>query len=127
MPKVEAYSLSKDEACSLSKDEAYSLSKDEEIPNYIAKNRLFSKLFGFHKDHFICLIIGTKGTGKTSLTTKILRNSGVDFDQLFIFSPTADQPKYQYLFHGLNNPLQMRKLVFWHKMKIHILEVQKLK
>ena len=84
----------------------------KEIPDYIPKNKLFSELFGFHKDHFICLIVGSKGTGKTSLTTKILRNSGVDFDQLFIFSPRADQPKYQYKFHGLNNHLSNEEISF---------------
>ena len=83
-----------------------------EIPNYIPENKLFSKLFGFHKDHFISLIICSKATGKTSFTTKILRNSGIDFDQLFIFCPTADQPKYQYLFHGLNNRLSNEEISF---------------
>ena len=89
--------------------------EDEEIPNYIPKNKLFSKLFGFHKDHFICLIVGSKGTGKTSLTSKILRSSGIDFDQLFIFSPTYDQAKYQYLYHGLNNRLSNEEISFLAK------------
>ena len=84
----------------------------EEVPDYIPKNKLFSELFGFHKEHFICLIVGCKGSGKTQLTTKILRNSGVDFDQLFILSPTADQPKYQYLYHGLNNRLSNEEINF---------------
>ena len=75
----------------------------DEIPDYIPKNNLFSKLFGFHQEYFICMIIGAKGTGKTSLLVKTLRNSGVDFYQLYIFAPRLNQPKYQYIIHRINN------------------------
>ena len=75
------------------------------LPDNIPINKLFSDLFGFHKDHFVCCIIGMKSSGKTYLTTKMLRNEGIDYDSLYIFSPSIDQPKYQYLIHGLNSQL----------------------
>ena len=91
------------------------LKEDEEIPDHIPQNKFFSELFGYHKEHFICLMTGCKGTGKTSLLVKLLRNSGIDYDQLYIFAPTLDQTKYQYLIHGINNQLTNEEIGFLAK------------
>ena len=84
----------------------------EETPDFIPENKLFSKIFGVHVKHFTCLITGQKGSGKTSLLVKLLRNSGIDYDHLYIFASTLEQPKYQYLIHGINNQLTNEEISF---------------
>lgn len=79
---------------------------NEDLPSHIPRNDLFSKLANKHIPHIRCLVIGGSSTGKTYLVTKILRNYGVDFDQLYIFAPTFNEnPLYKYLSEALQNGL----------------------
>jgi hypothetical protein len=55
---------------------------------------------------FRMLIIGSSGSGKTSLLTTLLLEPGfIDYDCLYIFTSTKSQQEYQLLYHGYSNGL----------------------
>jgi len=50
------------------------------------------------------LIVGRTGAGKSQLLFNLLTVPGVlDYNQLYIYTPTTDQSLYQFLYHGFNN------------------------
>src|SRR3977135_1644989 len=55
---------------------------------------------------FRMLIVGSSGCGKSFRLFNMLLESGfLDYNRLFIFSPSIHQPEYQLLIHGFHNKL----------------------
>src|SRR3981189_136015 len=55
---------------------------------------------------FRMLIVGSSGCGKSFRLFNMLLESGfLDYNRLFIFSPSIHQPEYQLLIHGLRSKL----------------------
>jgi hypothetical protein len=55
---------------------------------------------------FRMLIIGSSGSGKTSLLLQMLLEPGfMDYNDLIIYTPTKFQQEYQLLYHGFSNGL----------------------
>jgi hypothetical protein len=58
------------------------------------------------------LIIGSSGSGKTSLLLRLLlENNFLDYETLTIFTSTPNQQEYQFLYHGFKNGLSKHSLV----------------
>ena len=63
-------------------------------------------------NNFRMLILGESNCGKTNLLLKMILTPGIiDFNNLIIFSSTAEQTEYQLLYHGFNNNLTKEDII----------------
>lgn len=69
------------------------------------------------------LIVGPSGCGKTNLIYALLTNeNGVRFHNLYIYSKTLNQPKYQMLFEILKDIKEIKLFTFHENDKVIIPE-----
>ena len=61
---------------------------------------------------FRMLIIGSSGSGKSFRLFNMLLEPGfLDYNRLFLFSPSIHQPEYQVLLHGFKNKLHKHHII----------------
>src|SRR5947208_12209736 len=79
------------------------------IPNFGQKTEFYH-----HKNlpqSFRMLIIGSSGSGKSSLLFQMLLEPNfIDYTNLIIYTPTKNQPEYQLLEHGFSNGLSKESI-----------------
>ncbi len=81
---------------------------------YWNRNKIqFNHKYPFPNKPIRCLLIGSSGSGKTSLLLKLIIEDYFDFDRLFIASASVFQDEYQILIESYKYGLQnnhIRKL-----------------
>src|SRR6266853_6761068 len=73
--------------------------------------------------NFKMLIIGSSGCGKSfRLFNMLLEDGFLDYNRLFIFSPSIHQPEYQILIHGFKNKMHkcQIKAIIEHQSQLGI-------
>ena len=88
-------------------------------------NKLKFKHNALIPSSFRMLIIGSSGSGKSfRLFNMLLQPGFLDYNRLFIFSPSIHQPEYQLLIHGFKNKLHKHhiQLIIDNQEKIGINE-----
>ena len=83
--------------------------------NPVFRNKFKIAVFNHHHSlpkNFRMLMLGESNCGKTNLLLKMILTPGcIDFNNLIIFSSTAEQKEYQLLYHGFNNNLTKEDII----------------
>jgi hypothetical protein len=75
----------------------------------------------FFTNQFRLLLTGSSGDGKTVLLNRLLLTKMLDYDILFLFTPSVQQASYQILINGINLGLTPAQIlgIYANQDKIH--------
>ena len=65
----------------------------------------------YFPNHYRMLIVGESGNGKTVLLNRLLLTSMLDWDILYLYTPSILQPTYQVLINAINSGLTSSQIM----------------
>jgi Ni2+-binding GTPase involved in maturation of urease and hydrogenase len=72
------------------------------IITVIEKDQIKYNNHSYFPNHYRMIIAGDSGSGKTVLLSKLLLTNMLDWDILYLFTPSILQSSYQVLIEGIN-------------------------